>query len=63
MDLERNLVQLFSTELPVLPITYKFDIVPVGGGLTGVQPVTNVAHRGFILHTWNVSEWDLQPKA
>lgn len=61
VDLERDLVRTFTAELPVLPITYKFDTVPIGGGLTGVQPVTGVAHRGFILHTWNVHEWDIRP--
>jgi peptide/nickel transport system substrate-binding protein len=61
-ELERELVTMFTAELPVLPITYKFDIIPIGGGLSGVQPVTAVAHRGFILHTWNAFEWDMQPK-
>lgn len=60
LELEKDLVRIFTAELPVLPLTYKFDTVPIGGGLTGVQPVTNVAHRGFILHTWNSHEWDVR---
>jgi hypothetical protein len=34
----------------------------MGGGLTGVVANTGTAHRGFILHTWNIHEWDAQAR-
>lgn len=61
LDLERDLLRVFSAELPALPLYFRWDVVPVGGNLTGVQANTGVAHRGFILHTWNAHEWDIGP--
>jgi peptide/nickel transport system substrate-binding protein len=60
LDIERDLLRLYTTDLPLLPLYFRNDLVPVGGGLTGPVPNTGVAHRGFILHTWNIHEWDLQ---
>ena len=55
---ERDLVRIFSTDLPVLPINYEVQLVPVAQGLTGVQPIRGIAHTGHVMHTWNVHEWD-----
>jgi peptide/nickel transport system substrate-binding protein len=60
LNLERELLRLYTTDLPLLPLYFRNDLVPVGCGLTGPVPNTGVAHRGFILHTWNIHEWDLR---
>jgi peptide/nickel transport system substrate-binding protein len=60
IDVERDLLRIAGAELPVLPLYFRNDLVPVGGGLTGPVPNTGVAHRGFILHTWNVHQWDMK---
>jgi len=60
IDVERELLRIAWTDLAVLPLYFRNDLVPVGGGLTGPVPNTGVAHRGFILHTWNVHEWDMK---
>jgi peptide/nickel transport system substrate-binding protein len=60
IELERELVRIFSTELPVLPIYYEVQVVPTAAGLTGVQGLKGIAHTGHVMHTWNVHEWDLQ---
>ena len=60
IDVERDLLRIYMAELPLMPLYFRSDLVPVGGGLTGPVPNTGVAHRGFILHTWNVHEWDLK---
>jgi peptide/nickel transport system substrate-binding protein len=59
VDVERELLRTAMTDLPVLPLYFRWDLVPVGNGLKGPVPNTGVAHRGFILHTWNVHEWEL----
>jgi peptide/nickel transport system substrate-binding protein len=63
LDMERELVRTYTGDLPSLPLYYGLEAVPVGGGLTGVQPILDTPHTGTILHTWNVHEWDLQPKS
>jgi peptide/nickel transport system substrate-binding protein len=63
LEAERQLVQIFSTDLPALPLYFGLETVPVGGGLTGIQPITGNPHTGTILHTWNVHEWDVRPSA
>jgi peptide/nickel transport system substrate-binding protein len=59
VDVERELLRIAMTDLPVLPLYFRWDLVPLGSGLKGPVPNTGVAHRGFILHTWNVHEWEL----
>lgn len=59
LNLERDLLSIYMTELPLMPLYFRWDMVPVGGGLKGPVANTGVAHRGFILHTWNVHDWDL----
>lgn len=59
IDVERELLRIFMAELPLMPLYFRWDLVPVGGRLKGPVPNTGVAHRGFILHTWNVHEWDV----
>jgi ABC-type transport system substrate-binding protein len=58
LDIEREMLRLYTSEPWLLPLYFRFDLVPMGGGLQGVVANTNTAHRGFILHTWNVHEWD-----
>jgi ABC-type transport system substrate-binding protein len=60
VEQERELVRIFSADLPVLPLYYEIQMVPVAQGLTGVQPIRGIAHTGHVMHTWNVHEWDLQ---
>ncbi len=60
IDVERDLLRIYTSDLPLLPLYFRNDLIPVGGGLTGPVPNTGVAHRGFILHTWNIHEWDLK---
>ena len=57
--LEQDLLRLYGADLPVLPLYFRSDLVPIGGRLKGPVANVGVAHRGFILHTWNVHEWDL----
>jgi peptide/nickel transport system substrate-binding protein len=59
LDFERQLLSMYATDLPLGPLYFRWDMVPVGGGVKGPVPNTGVAHRGFILHTWNVHEWDI----
>jgi len=61
IDIEREMVRLYTADLPALPLYFRMDTVPVGGGIRGPVPNTGVAHRGFILHTWNIADWDIQP--
>jgi peptide/nickel transport system substrate-binding protein len=62
LEMERQMVRIFTTDLPALPMYFGLELVPVGGGLTGVQPIRGSPHVGVILHTWNVHEWDVQPR-
>jgi peptide/nickel transport system substrate-binding protein len=62
VDIERELVRVYTTDLPLLPLFFRPDVIPVGGGIAGPVANTGVAHRGFILHTWNIADWDLTPK-
>ncbi len=59
LELEREMARIFTTDLPVLPMYFGLELVPVGGGLTGIQPIRATPHIGVILHTWNVHEWDV----
>jgi peptide/nickel transport system substrate-binding protein len=59
LDVEREMLRLYTNELWLLPLYFRNDLVPTGGGLTGVVANTGTAHRGFILHTWNIHEWDM----
>ncbi len=58
-EIERQLVDIFTTELPALPLYYEGQAIPVGHGLTGVQPTRGVAHTGHVMHTGNVHLWDV----
>jgi peptide/nickel transport system substrate-binding protein len=59
IELERDLLRIYTADLPSLPLYFRWDLIPVGNGLKGPVANTSVAHRGFILHTWNIHEWDL----
>jgi ABC-type transport system substrate-binding protein len=62
LSVERELLGLFNADLPALPLSYSLQLTPVGGGLTGIQPITGVPHQGTVLYAWNVHEWDLSGK-
>jgi peptide/nickel transport system substrate-binding protein len=59
VEIERDLARIFTSELPLLPLYFGLDAVPVGGGITGPVANTGAPHRGFILHTWNIADWDV----
>jgi peptide/nickel transport system substrate-binding protein len=58
---EREMVRQLTAELPLMPLMYDPDVVPTGGGLTGVVIATGTAHNGQIMHTWNIHDWDMRP--
>jgi peptide/nickel transport system substrate-binding protein len=58
LQLERELLQVFSAELPALALQYELQPIPVAG-LKGLVPVTGTAHTGNIMHTTNAHEWDI----
>jgi peptide/nickel transport system substrate-binding protein len=58
LSLERELLLVFSAQLPALPIHYEIQPVPVQG-FKGLKPITGVPHTGNIMHTTNAWEWDL----
>lgn len=58
VQLERELLRVFSAELPVLPFLYELQAVPALG-IKGLVPITGTAHTGNIMHTWNIHEWDM----
>ena len=62
-EAERELVRVFSSDLPALPLYFGLETVPVGGGLSGIQPIQGTPHTGTILHTWNVHEWDVRARS
>lgn len=59
LDLEKELLQVFSAELPALPIQYELQAIPAVG-FKGMVAVTGSAHTGNIMHTTNINEWDTQ---
>lgn len=59
LDVERELLRLLAADLPALPLTFNLQLTPVGGGLTGLQPIRGVPHQGTILYAWNIHEWDV----
>lgn len=60
LDLERQMLQLYTSELPLLPLLYTLDELPVAGGLTGPAPNTGVPANSTIMRTWNIHEWDVR---
>jgi peptide/nickel transport system substrate-binding protein len=62
IEIEREMLRLYTSEPWLGPLYFRNDVVPMGGGLTGIVPNTGTSHRGFILHTWNVQDWDIQPR-
>jgi ABC-type oligopeptide transport system substrate-binding subunit len=59
LEVERDLLRIYGADLPLVPLYFRNDMVPIGAGLKGPVANTGVAHRGFILHTWNIHEWTL----
>jgi len=60
VQVERELVRLLTTDLPLMPLMYDPDVVVMGGGLSGVVPATGTSHNGQIMSTWNIHEWDIR---
>jgi hypothetical protein len=58
LQLERELLRVFHSELPAMAIQYELQAVPVTG-FKGLVPITGSAHTGNIMHTWNVHEWEM----
>jgi peptide/nickel transport system substrate-binding protein len=63
VGIEREMIRVLTTELPLLPLMYDPDVILTGGGLTGIQAATGTSHNGQIMHTGNVHEWDTRPGA
>jgi peptide/nickel transport system substrate-binding protein len=58
LQLERELLRVFHSEVPAMALQYELQAVPVLG-IRGLQPITGTAHTGNIMHTWNAHEWDM----
>jgi peptide/nickel transport system substrate-binding protein len=60
LDLERQLLHIYSTDLPLLPLFYQLTEIPVATGFRGLVPQTGLAPNSSILLTWNIHEWDVR---
>jgi peptide/nickel transport system substrate-binding protein len=58
LQLERELLQIFSAELPVLTYQYELQGIPITG-FKGFKGVTGTTHTGNIMHTTTVHEWEM----
>jgi peptide/nickel transport system substrate-binding protein len=58
IDLERELLRVFSAELPALPVQYELQPIAVTG-FKGLLLTPGTPHTGNIMHTWNVLEWEV----
>src|SRR6266508_4090243 len=58
LNLEKELLQIETNDLPALPIQYELQAIPVYG-FKGMVAVTGSAHTGNIMHTTDVNQWDL----
>jgi peptide/nickel transport system substrate-binding protein len=63
LELERQMLQLYTAELPLLPLLYTLDELPITGGVTGPLPNTGVPANTGIMRTWNIHEWDVTVKS
>jgi peptide/nickel transport system substrate-binding protein len=59
LALEKELLQVYSYQLPALPVHYEIQAVPVQG-FKGLQPISGVPHTGNIMHTTNAYQWELK---
>ncbi len=60
LDLERRLLEIFTRDLPLLPLFFHFEELPVARTLTGIVPYTGTAPNTATYLTWNVHEWDVK---
>lgn len=60
IEIEKEMLRILTTELPVLPLYYELETIPVGGGLVGPRAATGIAHTGNLMYTWNVHEWEMR---
>jgi peptide/nickel transport system substrate-binding protein len=58
LQLEKELLQIETTDLPALPIQYELQAIPAYG-FKGMVPVTGAAHTGNIMHTTDVNQWEI----
>ena len=59
LQMEREMLQVFSAELPVLTFQYELQGIPVMG-FKGFIGVTGTPHTGNIMHSTNVHEWEMR---
>jgi peptide/nickel transport system substrate-binding protein len=60
LDLERRLLEIYTSDLPLLPLFFHFEELPVARSLTGIVPHTGAAPNTVTYLTWNVHEWDVK---
>jgi peptide/nickel transport system substrate-binding protein len=61
LSLERRLLQIYTTDLPLLPLFFDFEELPVARTLTGIRPLTGTPPNTRTSLTWNIHEWDVVP--
>jgi peptide/nickel transport system substrate-binding protein len=61
LDLERQLLQIYTTDLPLLPLFFDLEELPVARQLKGIVPFTGAPPNTRASFTWNVHEWDVTP--
>jgi peptide/nickel transport system substrate-binding protein len=54
VDIEAQVIQRISDELPILPINYRLEAIAVATGISGVPVRTE---RSGATNTWNVETW------
>jgi hypothetical protein len=59
LQLEREMLEAFSAELPVLTFQYELQGIPMTG-FRGFIGVTGAPHTGNNMHTTNVHEWEMR---
>jgi peptide/nickel transport system substrate-binding protein len=59
IDVERQMLQLYTSELPLLPLFYTLDELPLAAGISGPKGNTGVPANSTILYSWNIHEWDV----
>jgi peptide/nickel transport system substrate-binding protein len=60
VGVEREMVRVLTSDLPLMPLMYDLDVLLQGGGLSGLIIATGTSHNGQIMHTWNMHEWDMR---
>jgi peptide/nickel transport system substrate-binding protein len=58
IELERELLRVFSADLPALAVQYELQPIAITG-FKGLVQIVGTPHTGNIMHTWNVHEWEM----